>query len=163
MRFQGPLTVDGGNLAWNLGLCSISFNNVRGVSVLGLRVRVTQGTLSYPAPDQPLALVSADWSQRSSILFGDTMVPMIEEEYIPLLGYSILYKEYNLTRFNHQKTLLSRVQPALPCISSAPGREGGRGAQTSHQSPSLHLPTSTRERWIQKAFKQRKHPYTLNL
>ena len=78
MRFQGPLTVDGGNLAWNLGLCSISFNNARGVSVLGLRVPVTQGTLSYPAPDQPLALVSADWSQQSSILFGDTMVPMIE-------------------------------------------------------------------------------------
>ena len=36
----------------------------------------------------------------SSILFGDTMVPDIE---FLLLGYSILYKEYNLTRFNHQK------------------------------------------------------------
>ena len=39
----------------------------------------------------------------SSILFGDTMVPNIEEDYILLLGYSILYKKYYLTRFNHQK------------------------------------------------------------
>ena len=40
----------------------------------------------------------------SSILFGDTMVPITE--YIrlyPPFGYSILYNEYNLTRFNHQK------------------------------------------------------------
>ena len=35
----------------------------------------------------------------SSILFRDTMVL--------LLGYSILYKEYNLTGFNHQETLLT--------------------------------------------------------
>ena len=34
------------------------------------------------------------------------MVPNIESDYILLLGYSILYKEYNLTRFNHQQTLL---------------------------------------------------------
>ena len=34
----------------------------------------------------------------SSVLFGDTMVP-----YNLLLGYSILYREYNLTRFNHPK------------------------------------------------------------
>ena len=40
---------------------------------------------------------------QSSILFGDTMVANIEKDYILLLGYSILYKEYNLTRFNHQK------------------------------------------------------------
>ena len=31
------------------------------------------------------------------------MVPNIESDYILLLGYTILYKEYNLTRFNHQK------------------------------------------------------------
>ena len=43
----------------------------------------------------------------SSILFGDTMVPVIELDYILLLGYHILYKEYNLTRFNHNKTLLT--------------------------------------------------------
>ena len=42
----------------------------------------------------------------SGILFGDTMVPSIGEDYILLFGYSIIYKEYNLTRFNHQKTLL---------------------------------------------------------
>ena len=34
------------------------------------------------------------------------MVPIIEQDSILLLGYSISYKEYNLTRFNHQKTLL---------------------------------------------------------
>ena len=39
----------------------------------------------------------------NSILFGDTMVPNIEYDSILLLGYSILYKEYHLTRFNHQK------------------------------------------------------------
>ena len=38
-----------------------------------------------------------------SILFGDTMVPNIAYDYILLLGYSIFYKEYYLTRFNHQK------------------------------------------------------------
>ena len=31
------------------------------------------------------------------------MVPMLDLDYILLLGYSILYQEYNLTRFNHQK------------------------------------------------------------
>ena len=31
------------------------------------------------------------------------MVPNIEYDYIFLLGYSILYKEDNLTGFNHQK------------------------------------------------------------
>ena len=41
--------------------------------------------------------------QMSRILFGDTMVPIIESDYILILGYSILYKECNLTRFNHQK------------------------------------------------------------
>ena len=39
----------------------------------------------------------------SSSLFGDTMVPNIELDYLLLLGYSILHKEHNLTRFNHQK------------------------------------------------------------
>ena len=40
----------------------------------------------------------------SSILFEGIMVPNKEEDYILLLGNSILYKEYYLTRFNHQKT-----------------------------------------------------------
>ena len=39
----------------------------------------------------------------SSSLFRDTMVPNMEYDSILLLGYSILLKEYNLTRFNHQK------------------------------------------------------------
>ena len=34
------------------------------------------------------------------------MVANIEEDYILLLVYSILYKECNLTRYTHQKTLL---------------------------------------------------------
>ena len=45
-------------------------------------------------------------SHVSSILFGDTMVPNIEQDSVLLLGYSILYKENNLTVFNHKKTLL---------------------------------------------------------
>ena len=47
----------------------------------------------------------------SSSLFGDTMVPNIESDSILLLGYSILHKEYRLTGFNHQKTLLK-----CPCF-----------------------------------------------
>ena len=43
------------------------------------------------------------------VLFGDTMVPSIEQDYILHLGYSILYKEYNLTRFNHQKNTTHQV------------------------------------------------------
>ena len=39
----------------------------------------------------------------SSISWGILLGTNIEEDYIPLLGYSILYKEYNLTGFNHQK------------------------------------------------------------
>ena len=39
----------------------------------------------------------------SSILFGDAMVRNKEQDSILLLGYSILYKEYNLTT---KKTLL---------------------------------------------------------
>ena len=35
------------------------------------------------------------------------MVPNIEPDSILLLGYSILYKEYNPTRFNHQKNITS--------------------------------------------------------
>ena len=42
-------------------------------------------------------------AQMSSILFGDTMVPKKEEDYILLLGYSTLHKEHYLTRFSHQK------------------------------------------------------------
>ena len=49
-----------------------------------------------------------------SILFGDTMVLNIEEDYILLLGYSILYKEYNLTRFNHQKNSTHVRSKAVP-------------------------------------------------
>ena len=43
----------------------------------------------------------------SSILFGDIMVPNIEYDYLLLLGYSMIYKEDNLTEFKHQKTLLT--------------------------------------------------------
>ena len=39
----------------------------------------------------------------SSILFGDIKVPNMEQDFILLLGYSILYQEYYLTRFNHQR------------------------------------------------------------
>ena len=35
------------------------------------------------------------------------MAPIVEEDYIRVLGYSILYKEDNIIGFNHQKTLLN--------------------------------------------------------
>ena len=38
------------------------------------------------------------------------MVPIIEQDYILLLGYSILYKEYNLTRFNQQKRNATQME-----------------------------------------------------
>ena len=43
----------------------------------------------------------------SSFLFGDTMVPNIRVRLYPPFGYSILHKEYNLTRFNRQKSQLT--------------------------------------------------------
>ena len=47
-------------------------------------------------------------SSSHLILFGDTVVPNQEQDYILLLGYSILYKEYNLTWHKHKKhTLLT--------------------------------------------------------
>ena len=49
----------------------------------------------------------------SSILFGDTVVASIESDYILLRGYSILYKEYNLTRFNHQEKHYSNDKVGL--------------------------------------------------
>ena len=53
----------------------------------------------------PVKVMSSGYEgpQMSSMLFGDIMVPNIEEDSILLLRYSILYKEYNLTGFNHQK------------------------------------------------------------
>ena len=50
----------------------------------------------------------------SSISFGDTMVPKIEWDYILLFGYSILYKEYDPTRFNHPKKPLLRCSRVFP-------------------------------------------------
>ena len=49
-----------------------------------------------------------------SILFGDTMVPIIESDSILLFGYNILDEEYNLTRFNHQNKHYSSVTPSKP-------------------------------------------------
>ena len=42
----------------------------------------------------------------SCILFRDAMVHIIEEDSILLLGYSILYQEYNLLGSTTKKTLL---------------------------------------------------------
>ena len=39
------------------------------------------------------------------------MVPIIDSDSILLLGYSILYKEYNLTRFKHQKDTTYFLSP----------------------------------------------------
>ena len=56
--------------------------------------------------------------ELGGILFGDSMVPNIEEDYILLLGYSILYKEYNLTRFNQKQTLLNCVSESSTAHSA---------------------------------------------
>ena len=53
------------------------------------------------APLVKKALLSVQ--QLSSILFGDTMVPNIDQDDIHFLGNSMLYTEYYLTRFNHKK------------------------------------------------------------
>ena len=55
----------------------------------------------------PARLVQSS-ARKSSILFGDTLVPNIELDHILFLGCSILFKEYYLTGFNHKKTLLKR-------------------------------------------------------
>ena len=45
-----------------------------------------------------------DSHDRLTSVNNNTMVPNIESDYILLLGIVIiLYEEYNLTRFNHQK------------------------------------------------------------
>ena len=58
----------------------------------------------------------------SSMLFGDTIVPNIESGYILLFGYSISYKEYNLTVFNHPKKRYSptpwRMRVSRPAFAT---------------------------------------------
>ena len=49
----------------------------------------------------------------SSVLFGDTMVPNIEYDYILLLGYSILYKEYSLTSTTKKSFSFEVVGPRV--------------------------------------------------
>ena len=51
----------------------------------------------------------------SSIEFGDTMVPNIEQDSILLWGYSILHKEHALARFNHQKKRYSYAAEGWRC------------------------------------------------
>ena len=53
--------------------------------------------------------------KMSSMLFGDTMVPNLEEDYIILLGYSVLYEEYYLTGFNHHE-----ASPGAPNLNPKP-------------------------------------------
>ena len=45
--------------------------------------------------------------RRSSILFGDVMIPGTEYDYVLLLGIVVSYKEYSFTRSNHQKKPLA--------------------------------------------------------
>ena len=66
------------------------------------------------------------------------MVPNIESGSILLLGYSILYKEYNLTRFNHQKKLLIWD---LQGLGSSEPTEGHGGL--SHE----HAPGAAQQGW----------------
>ena len=46
---------------------------------------------------------------KSSILFGGYYGTQYRVRFYPPFGYSFLYKEYNLTGFDNQKTLLTRV------------------------------------------------------
>ena len=77
----------------------------------GVPVIIQVGSRHFP--NVPL-LLGRGLTHVRSILFGDTMVLNIEEDYILLLGYSILYKEYNLTRFNHQKSSTHVRSKAVP-------------------------------------------------
>ena len=64
-------------------------------------VQVGWGPMRVPV----LSVVASSLEEKvSSIFLGDTMAPHIEQDYILLLGYSILYQEYDLAGFNHQKT-----------------------------------------------------------
>ena len=74
------------------------------------------GKLQRPHPNSSDLVV-----HMSSILFGDTMAPIIEQDSILLWGYSILYKEYNLTRFNHQKRHYSYERGITNLASFHPG------------------------------------------
>ena len=72
----------------------------------------------------------------SSILFGDTMVPIIESDHILLLGYSISNSEYYLTRFNHQNKHYSNGDGKGVTVGEAGlGGEEGR-AKTKMLIPS---------------------------
>ena len=55
------------------------------------------------------------WGIIVGVLFscGDTMVPKIEYDYIRRLGIVVSMKEYDLTRFSHQRTVHS-FQPPDP-------------------------------------------------
>ena len=62
------------------------------------------------------------------------MVPNIEKDYILLLGYSISYKEYNLIRFNHQKSTTQKGKRAET--------GGGHRARSAWSFGSARAPTS---------------------
>ena len=47
------------------------------------------------------------------------MEPNIEQDYIQFLVYGILYKEYNLARFNHKNKHYS-VVPILDWLTKSP-------------------------------------------
>ena len=72
-----------------------------------------------------------------SSLFGDT-VPNIEQDCILVLAVVFLYKEYNLTRFCHQKgysslkqgSFLKQLEGLIVCLSSK--EESGEKSQVSY-------------------------------
>ena len=70
--------------------------------------------------------------QLSIVLVGDTMVPNIEQDYILLLGYSILYKEYDLTRVNHQKNTTQLAVVGLR-LKEVDGELGGLGCKVQRR------------------------------
>ena len=70
----------------------------------GVEMRVTRF--------EAMRLIISTQGEMSSILFGDTMVPIIQQDYILLWGYIILYTEYYLTRFNHRKNTTQMLNEA---------------------------------------------------
>ena len=108
------------------------------LSLLSLATRIEHGSLTPdPSMSEQSFLVR---EHMSSILFGATMVPIIELDSILLLVYSTLHKEYYLTSFNHQKKLLTcqatRLWPNdfffLSLIVPNPGQQVRRGLRGLH-------------------------------
>ena len=71
------------------------------------------------------------------------MVPIIEQDSILLLGYSILYKENSLTRVNHPKKT-SQLAQVAGCEGDAGAARGCLDAGIALQHSPPHPPLTPR-------------------